>query len=394
MRITVAQQAPVASASVTRARASVSIVVPVVEPSAVLLAADTTSVVAHATTAIQTLVAANSYILLNSASVLDTSGLYSYKTDISVVTDTSFRVVGKTLTDTFGSTDYVANVNTALGKNDNVLTADFVIRTLEFIRRFYDTVGFTQQVSFTLGKSVSDSFSFTDSTYRGFTKNSSDLVSLVEAPPVFAFVKYRVDLLTVPDVVTRGTSKALADTATPTDAKSFSLSRPAADSFSFTDTTRLTPTKGLTDSFSNTDAVSRGVTKARTDSLSTTDTSTRIATKGLQDSVSESDVNTRAVGKVLADAFAFTELLTRSVTRTIQDGFAMNDTADLADGITYQTVKYITNLAFVTDAKVLSPNLGKNETVSLSSAGSLTSQSYCDMSYFAADYVGQSRTFS
>jgi hypothetical protein len=72
----------------------------------------------------------------------------------------------------------------------------------------------------------------------------------------------------------------------------------------------------------------------------------------------------------------------------------MSDTADLADGITYQTVKYINNLAFVSDAKVLSSSLGKTETVTLVSDGVLSSQSYCDMSYFATDYVGISRKFS
>jgi hypothetical protein len=116
--------------------------------------------------------------------------------------------------------------------------------------------------------------------------------------------------------------------------------------------------------------------------------------KSLQDSFNQSDSNTKAFVKARADAFTFTELLSRSLTRTIQDGFAMNDSADLADGITYQTVKYVNNLAFVTDAKVLSSSLGKTDTVSLVSAGILTSQSYCDLSYFAEDYVGNSRTFS
>jgi uncharacterized protein YuzB (UPF0349 family) len=66
----------------------------------------------------------------------------------------------------------------------------------------------------------------------------------------------------------------------------------------------------------------------------------------------------------------------------------------LADGITYQTVKYVNNLAFVSDAKVLSNSLAKTDTVSLVSYGILSSQNYCDMSYFAEDYVGLSRTFS
>ncbi len=394
MRITVAQQAPVASATITRARASVSIVVPVLEPSAVLLASSTTSVVAQAVTAVETLVSANSYILLNSSSVLDTSGLYSYKTDISVVTDASFRIVGKTLTDTFGSDDYITDKTFDLGKNDSVSLTESMTRTLEFIRRFTELVNLPENVSFLLQKQSADSFSFEDSSTRSFSKQRTDSFSVPDAAPVFAVNKARTDSFTLADTMARGYAKPLADAATPTDTKSFSFSRPVVDSFSFTDSTSLIPTKGLVDSFTHADAANRDFAKARTDSFSLADASTQTTDKALADTFSQTDANTRAVDKVLADAFAFSELLTRSLTRTIQDGFAMNDTADLADGITYQTVKYVNNLAFVSDAKVLTSSLGKTETVTLVSAGVLSSQSYCDMSYFATDYVGVSRTFS
>jgi hypothetical protein len=394
MRVTVAQQAPVASANVTRARASVSIVVPVVESSAVLLAASATSVVAQAAVAVQTIVTANSYILLTSSAVLDTSGLYSYKTDIAVVTDTSFRVVGKTLTDTFGQTDYITNLNTALAKHDSVSTPDFVIRTLEFIRRFTDTFGFTHRVSFTFSRPLHDNFALGDTTARNFSKARVNSVAVSDTNPILSTDKYRANSFTAVDTMSRFFTKARTDSFGLVDSKSFLLARPAVDSFTFTDSTRLTPTKVLADSFTQADAVTRAFNKARTDSFTLPDTMTRSSVKSLQDSFNQADSNTKAVNKVLADAFAFTELLSRSLNRTIQDGFAMNDTADLADGITYQTVKYVNNLAFVTDAKVLSSSLRKTDSVSLVSAGLLTSQSYCDLSYFAEDYVGISRTFS
>jgi hypothetical protein len=72
----------------------------------------------------------------------------------------------------------------------------------------------------------------------------------------------------------------------------------------------------------------------------------------------------------------------------------MNDTADLVDGVTYQTVKYITNVVFTSDTSTRAWDANKADSVSLASSGSLTSQSYCDLSYFAEDYVGESRTFS
>jgi len=394
MRVTVAQQAPVASANVTRARASVSVVVPVTQASSTLLAASTSTAIAQAAATVETLVAANSYILLTSSSVLDTSGLYMYTADLAVVSDASFRVVGKALTDTFGQTDYITGKTFALGKHDSVTLPDYIIRTLEYIRRFTESLSFTHRVAFTLSRPLTDSFAFSDTTTKGFTKIRAHSVGAIDTRPVFSVNKLQAHSVTALDASTRGFTKAAADSVNPVEARNFSLNRPLAESFVAADTARLSASKALTDSFTQTDAATRDFGKATTDLFTFSDTTTRVTGKTLQDSFNQSDANTRAVDKVLADAFAFTELLSRSVNRTIQDGFAMNDSADLADGITYQSVKYISNLAFATDAKVLSNSLAKADTVSLVSAGLLTSQSYCDLSYFAEDYVGLSRTFS
>lgn len=321
MGVTVVNTALTASTAVTRARASVVIVAPVAETSAALLAAATSVSIANAVVTAVVPVGSLSYILMATAAYLDTSGRFQYFPDEVFVTDASFRTVGKTLTETFASTDYITSKSFGLAKQDIISTPDFIIRTLEFIRRF-------------------------------------------------------------------------TDTTTPVEALSYTFSRPLADTFATTELKSFTLARPLFSSFSNTDFVTTALTKNNSESIPMLDASTRSVNKGLTDTFSHTDSTTRSVAKVLAHAVATSDAYNKVIGRVINDGFAMNDSADLADGITYQSVKYITNLAFVTDSSTRAWSANKTDSVNLGSSGSLTSQSYCDLSYFAEDYVGQSRTFS
>jgi hypothetical protein len=321
MGVTVVNTALTASTAVTRARASVVIVAPVAETSAALLAAATSVVLAGASVTVVVPVNNLNYILLASAAYLDTSGRFQYFANEVFVSDASFRVAQKGLTDTFGQTDYITNVDTALGKTDIVSVPDFVIRTLEFIRRFTDTI-------------------------------------------------------------------------TPVEVLSYTFARPLADAFGTTDSKALNLSRPVASSFSNTDFATTHLTKVNFETLNLADTSRLLTQKGLADSFSHTDSNVKSFTKGLAHSVVTSETFLKTIGRVITDGFAMNDTADLADGVTYQTVKYLTNVVFTSDTSTRAWNANKADSVSLTSSGSLTSQNYCDLSYFAEDYVGQSRTFS
>lgn len=320
MGVTVVRTALTAETAVTRARASVVIVAPVAETSAALLAAATSVQIANAVVTAVVPVANLNYIVMVPAAYLDTSGRFQYFPEEVFVTDATFRVVGKTLNNTFGQTDY-ATRSVSLHKHDSVSVPDFIIRTLEFIRRFTDTTTPTDTLRYTF-------------------------------------------------------SRQLADTFTTTDLKSFTFSRPLASSFS------------------NTDFATTHLTKNNSESVPVLDASARIMLKHVTDTFSHSDATTWSASKGLANAVTTSDVYNKVIGRVINDGFAMNDSADLADGITYQSVKYITNLAFVTDSSTREWNANKSDSVNLGSSGSLTSQNYCDLSYFAEDYVGESRTFS
>jgi len=394
MGVTVVNNALAASSAVTRARASVVIVAPIAETSAALLSAATFASIAGASITLVVPVSSLSYITMASGARLDRSGRFQYFAEVVTVTDSSFRVVGKTLTETFASTDYITSKSVGIVKQDSVSVPDFIIRTLEFIRRFTDSFGFSDSPSFSTEKPLADIFLISDAATKGFTKLRADSFSVSDAAPIFSYQLAYFDSLALAETIRRTFSKALVDSSSTTDSTRYVLSKRTADIFYITDIASRSTTKTFSDNFVQTDFATRDTAKALTDAAPLSDAATRSTIKSLADTFGSSEAVSRYFGKGLFDTFAFTDTTSRVIGRVISDGFAMNDTADFADGITYQTIKYINNLVFATDAKALTPSLGKTDALSLASAGYLTSQGYADMAYFAEDYVGDSRTFS
>jgi len=394
MGVTVVRNALAASSAVTRARASVVIVAPIAETSATLLSAATFASIAGASITLVVPVSSLSYITMASGARLDTSGRFQYFSEVVTVADTSFRAVGKTLTDTFASTDYITSKSADIVKHDSVSVPDFIIRTLEFIRRFTDSFGFSDSPSFSTEKPLVDIFLISDAAAKGFNKPRADAFSLSDSAPVFSYQVAYFDSFALSETIRRTFSKALIDSTGTTDAAQFALGKHTADAFYLADSASRSTAKALTDSFTHTDAAAKDTAKALTDSFPLSDFAVRNTFKSFSDSFGSSETLTRALNKGVFDSLVLSDFSSRIIGRVINDGVAMNDSADLADNITYQAVKYITNLVFVSDATTVAANANKNDTVSLGSSGLLTSQNYCDMSYFAEDYVGSSRTFS
>jgi hypothetical protein len=66
--------------------------------------------------------------------------------------------------------------------------------------------------------------------------------------------------------------------------------------------------------------------------------------------------------------------------------------AAIATGI-FAPVREVSDSVTVSDITLLSIGKGFADTMSLSDAGSIRMQNYCDFSYFDEDYVGTSATF-
>jgi len=138
------------------------------------------------------------------------------------------------------------------------------------------------------------------------------------------------------------------------------------------------------------------VAKALTDSTTITDAVTVVLVfiRNFADSAGVSDVSAYAFIKALVDSVSTTEQLYFAISKLLTDGVGMIDSFDLYDGATYTFTKALSNVSFATDAVVLTPQKGVLDTITMDSAGYLRSQGYCDFTYFAEDYVGDSRTFT
>ena len=167
------------------------------------------------------------------------------------------------------------------------------------------------------------------------------------------------------------------------------------DTITEVDAATLAITKQLTDIAALAEQISLGTSKSFADSQALSDLYTAVVSfnRDFADTASFSDAATRSVDKVLADSVAEADAATLAVTKLIADSLAM---ADSVVGISF--VDQENDALAIDDLGVDDDpawDLGKNlsEAVSTSDSGLLIMQDYCDITYFAEDYVGLSRTF-
>jgi hypothetical protein len=86
-----------------------------------------------------------------------------------------------------------------------------------------------------------------------------------------------------------------------------------------------------------------------------------------------------------SNSYAFNQFLT--------EAFAMNDLADIGDGISFEFIDFTANVVTITEAAVISTAPFATDSFALSDAGVGAMQDYCDITYFAEDYVGTRFTF-
>lgn len=175
-----------------------------------------------------------------------------------------------------------------------------------------------------------------------------------------------------------GRYRYLADAFTVVDNISFSLSKGFSDSFVFSDTPpTLSVVKALADSVAFTEVFSAML----------------IFLRDFTDIQGFADSSVWAMDKPLLDTAAFTDVSSFVLTRAFSDGFAMNDSFDMGDGAVFTVTKSINNVVFLSDAisQIISKPIADSVTMTDSGVGSM--QDYCDITYFAGDYVGIGFTF-
>lgn len=218
----------------------------------------------------------------------------------------------------------------------------------------------TEQVSLATGKSLSDSVSFTEVF----------VATLV-------FLRDFSDTISVPDTVALSFSKALADSFATSDVVARSFSKFLASGFA------------MNDSFDANDGSTYAFSKGVTNVVFVPDTQTKAVNKALTDTASAADALAVVFSKALADVISTSDTLSVLFEKTLADAVAAQDAAAKS----FDKVASPDSVS-AADATSLSPTKGISDMIEPVDAGSLVSQNYCDITYFAEDYVGESRTFS
>lgn len=319
MRLTVVPVQPAASATVTRARASIAVTIPLAAAGAefLVVAAEHSTLSSSVTATLP--VTSVDYILLSADSQLDTTGRYQYKSHSVVVTEHVAFEYAKTL-------------------DNAVFVPEVVI------------------LSPTLGK--------------------TDSVSLVEAfAKVLTFTRSFADNISMVDALLFATTKAIADTAVLSDAAQKTAAKPFYSDVGTTDSARPHALLGKNDTATTVDAASRQFSKFRTDTFSFVD----YVGKGFV--------------RPLFDSYAPVDRIVVSFSKALYDGFGLNDSAESTDNVFVLNAKGVSNVVFASEAAVFATAKVRSDSVPVLSSGSLRAQNYCDFSYFAEDYVGESRVF-
>ena len=176
---------------------------------------------------------------------------------------------------------------------------------------------------------------------------------------------------------TTGRFKYTTDVFSVTDTTSFSTSKIAdADTFTPVDDTALSTDKSLADTTSLSDSV----------------ITVLIFIRDFTDTASLADASTLLISPAYSDTFALSDTTATSIDKNLTDSFALNDLSDAA-GPTWSFSDFTNNVVSTSDSTEVTNTKGLSDSLSSSDSGTLISQGYCDITYFAEDYVGESRTF-
>ena len=152
--------------------------------------------------------------------------------------------------------------------------------------------------------------------------------------------------------------------------------------------------KSTTDSVSFADSQTRETSLGKADSVTMLDVlqSLLIFVRLFEETISLSDASTRSVDKAASDSIATSETLAFTFEKYLSDAFALNDLSDV-NGTTISFSDFTNNVVSSSDLILLLSSKTIQDSVTSSDSGYLFSQSYCDLTYFAEDYVGEYRTF-
>ncbi len=172
---------------------------------------------------------------------------------------------------------------------------------------------------------------------------------------------------------TSGRFQFVPDIVVVADAAALATNKAVSDPVGVVDSQVLEVSKGLADTVGMVDVILPQLVYLRdfADTLAASDASTFLASKFVAESLV-------AIDQVLLDS-----------QKAFADGIGLNEQF----AFEFSLANTIDNVAFVSDLYAVSTEKQQTEAVMLGDGGSVTMQDYCDITYFAADYVGVAVTF-
>ena len=225
-------------------------------------------------------------------------------------------------------------------------------------------------------------------------------------PPVavdiytYAFNKVTADGAVATESDFKAVAKVLAENPTLADTNVLSFFKNTSENPNFTDTVSRDFPKFLSDTVTVTDDLDAAAsilddqemqfTKITTNVTTVADSFARVVAfiRTFSDNPGLTDTDTIEVGKVLSENPVFSD------TNYVNFGKLLGETPGISEVFSLQVaLGAFSETPGITDSVDIVPNKIFTELPSLTDAGSLRSQGYCDFTFFAEDYVGASRTF-
>lgn len=361
-------------------------------------------------------VSAISYIELSVSAELDITGRYRLATE----TVNLFDGTQLTPTKVFGDSLFVAldQVELNVHKDLDDPVTPFEDLRYSMAKRLQESYGLTDAHAISFATSAASLVVSGDTSVNHFFKVLNDGFAMNDTFDATDGLLYTItksinNVAFATDKTWFDSEKLLADQQDIVDQPFKDVGRPLFDDYALIDLAALEPHKSLFDSQGLLDELTRDTSKglfdlvepieslafdvnqSLSDSQILNDALAKVLTKPLAHSFTQTDALTHAAGKYLANTAFAADSFDRTVVyaRVFQDGVGINDQAGIGDGVAFTFNALFSNVAFAGDTTRLAPSLVKQDLFSTTDTGSLVSQGYCDLTYFAEDYVGSYRSF-
>jgi hypothetical protein len=241
--------------------------------------------------------------------------------------------------------------------NDFQVTADQLL--IIFEKAAADSASAVDAHRVSTHKRPSETASAEDSYRSLFRKASSDLQAVADQAPTFSVGKGLSDIQAITESLVRSMSVAKFDTATAVDQQLLNLSKPLADSYDVSDLSFI------------------GFLANKSDNVSTVDNKLFDLSKLLSDTA------------LTDDRFSIEDELQQAIGKSLADGFSVSDSQQIVVSFS----RSFAETEYAIDYQEISFLKGNSDSAGTSDSGALFMTDYADITYFAEDYVGVSRTF-